>query len=98
MANVTCSSCCTAFRDRDHLVYGGFVRRMLAGPARVSVDAKLDDAALVRCPTCGSEFVCEGFRYLGLFSCRRTRSLIEVHVLPFLAVVLYFVYEAVRQL
>ena len=98
MANVTCSACGSTFRDRDHSVYGGFVRRMLTGPARVSVDAKLDDAALVRCPSCGSEFVSERFKYFGLFSRHRTRSLFEVYLLLILAVVLYFVYQAVRQL
>ena len=98
MSTATCPHCGTQFEDRAHLVYGGFFRRLLRGPVHYAVDAKLDDAARVRCPSCRQEFVSEAFKHFGVLSRRRYRSLIEIYVLLFLALVGYLLYRSVVEL
>ncbi len=65
----------------------GLRGRMLYGPERLIVNARLNAAALDHCPSCGREFASVPFRMFGEFVRARIRSMGAVYALVALAAI-----------
>jgi ribosomal protein L32 len=94
MRETSCPACHSQFPARRHRVYGGL--RELLVPPHLTVDRQLEDASLVRCPSCGHQFVSEHVGLFGVRGLANQRKLVGLYVFAFLCVVGYLVYDALR--
>jgi hypothetical protein len=73
MSQASCPSCGQLFdNQRDH---PSLRHRLLFGPERLIVNARLNAAALDTCPNCGHQFASPEFGIFGQFVRARLRSM-----------------------
>lgn len=80
-AHAKCPSCGFAF---DSARAGGpeaLRGRLIYGPERLVVNAKLDAASFDVCPACGKHFVSDQFRFFSEFVRARLRSMGGIYAL-----------------
>ena len=87
MSQSQCPSCGVRFENGKTFSYEDLRGRMLYGPERLIVNAKLGASAMDTCPSCGKEFVSAPFRIFGEFVRARIRSMGGVYALVFLVAV-----------
>jgi hypothetical protein len=94
MSQIQCPSCKFAFDDGKTLSLEGLRGRMLYGPERLIVNARLDAASFDKCPSCGREFVAPSFRIFGEFVRARIRSMGGLYVAVLLLAAIAVVFLA----
>jgi hypothetical protein len=85
-----CPSCGFSFDNRRDAGLEGLRGKLLYGPERLIVNARLDAGGLDLCPSCGKRFVSNDFRFFGEFVRARLHSMGGVYALV-LAVIAAFV-------
>ena len=75
VSDTRCPSCGFAFDNRRAPDPEGLRGKLLYGPERLIVSAKLDASGFDECPSCGNRFVSEDFRFFGEFVRARLHSM-----------------------
>ena len=96
MSQTQCPSCGLGFDNGRTLSYEDLRGRMLYGPERLIVNAKLDAAAFDRCPSCGREFVSAPFRVFGEFVRARIHSMGWMYALVLLVAIAVVVASSLK--
>jgi len=82
-APARCPSCDFAFDSRRDADLEGLRGKLLYGPERLIVNARLDASGLDLCPSCGKRFVSDDFRFFGEFVRARLHSMGGVYAFVF---------------
>jgi predicted RNA-binding Zn-ribbon protein involved in translation (DUF1610 family) len=86
ITDTRCPSCGFAFDSRRAADPEGLRGKLLYGPERLIVNARLDASGFDQCPSCGNRFVSEDFRFFGEFVRARLRSMGGVYALVFVLI------------
>lgn len=84
----TCKQCATSFDVSDNRAHSPVMRELLFGSPK-SVEGRLTDSMMVRCPACGMTYASKAVRYFGFITPGQHRAGLLVFVTAFAAVAIY---------
>jgi hypothetical protein len=92
MSETICPTCNHRFDNRRDNSPEWLRGRLTYGPERLIVNAKLNSAAMDVCPSCGSRFATDNFRFISEFVRMKLRSMGAIYGLVALMIALAFAF------